>query len=140
MALADGAKAQDESTAIFRRAGLVGVPDDARIEQSRRLKRIFIEKIRADQPALRLAQFGMRRERVLHLGGTRLENIEQVPMAAFEVFEHVAQLLRGGIGIEPKYPANDMIGSNLIGWIEVSGFRCRFERSHDDPGRVRAQI
>jgi hypothetical protein len=61
-------------------------------------------------------------------------------MAAFEVFEHVAQLLRGRIGIEPEHPAYDMIGPNLIGWIEVSGFRCRFERSHDDPGRVRTQI
>ncbi len=140
MALSDGAKTQDKSTAVLWRAGLVGVPDNAGIEQCRRLKRIFIEKIRADQTALHLAQFGMRCERVLHFGGARFENIEQIPMATFEVFEHVAQLLRCGIGIEPEYPAYDMIGSNLIGWIEVSGFRCRFERSDDDPGRVRAQI
>src|SRR5258706_7461923 len=114
MAISDGSKTQDKSTAILWRAGLVGVPDDARIDQGGRLKRISIEKIRADQPTLRLAQFGMRGERVLHFGGARLENIEQVPMAAFEVFEHVAQLLRGRIGVEPEHPAHDMIGPNLI--------------------------
>ena len=51
MALADGAKAQDESAAAFRRAGLVGMPDDAGVEQGRSLKRIFVEKISPDQAA-----------------------------------------------------------------------------------------
>src|SRR5207248_8010624 len=128
MAFADGAKAQDKSTAIVRRAGLVGMPNDARIEQSRCLKGILIEKIRTDQAALRLAQFGMRRQRILHVCGAPLENIEQVSMAAFKVFEDVGQLLLGSTGIEPKNPANDMVGPNLGGWIEVPGFSRRFER------------
>jgi hypothetical protein len=38
MPLADGAQAQNKSTAIFRRASLVGVSDDARIEQGRCLE------------------------------------------------------------------------------------------------------
>jgi hypothetical protein len=61
-------------------------------------------------------------------------------VTAFEIVEHVAQLLGGHFGIEPKHPANDMVGSNLISWVEVSWFRCRFEGSDDDPCRVRAQI
>src|SRR6185437_3593771 len=32
MSFADGTKAQNKSTAAVRRAGLIGVPDDARIE------------------------------------------------------------------------------------------------------------
>ena len=140
MPFADGAKAQDKSAAIFRRAGLVGMPDDARIEQGRRFERILVEKIRADQAALRLVQFGMRLERLFHLGGARLEDVEQISVTAFEVFEHVAQLLRGSLGIEPKHPVDDMIGPGLVGRIEVSGLSRRLEGPDDDPGRIRAQI
>ena len=110
MPFADGAKAQDEPAAILRRAGLVGMPDDARIEQGRRLERILVQKIGADQPALRLVQYGMRLERLLHLGGARLEDVEQVPVAAFEVLQHFGQLPRGGFGLEPKNPVDDMVG------------------------------
>ena len=82
----------------------------------------------------------MRFERVFHIRGARLENIDQIPMAAFEIVEHVVQLLCGGFGIEPNYPANDMIGPNLIGGIEISWFSCGFEGSDDYPCRIRAQI
>ncbi len=99
-----------------------------------------LKKIRTDQAALRLVQFGMRLERLFHLRGARLEDIEQIPVTTFEIFEHLAQLLRGSFGIEPKNPVDDMIGPDLVGWIEVSGFSRRFEGSDDDPGRIRAQI
>ena len=61
-------------------------------------------------------------------------------MAAFEVFEHFGQLLRGSLGIEPKHPVDDMIGPGLVGRVEVSGFSRRLEGPDDDPGRIRAQI
>ena len=70
--------------------GLVGMPNDARIEQRRRFERVFVEEVGADQPALRLVQFRMRLERLFHFGGACLENIEQIPVAAFEVLEHLA--------------------------------------------------
>ena len=76
MPFADGAKAQDESAAMVRRAGLVGMPDDAGIEQGRGLERILVEKVRPDQAALRLAQLGVGFEGVLHLRGAGLENVE----------------------------------------------------------------
>src|SRR6266850_956881 len=98
MAFADGAKAQDESSAILRRAGLVGVPDDAWIEQSRRFKRILMKKIRTDQAALCFIQFSMRLERLFHLRGAGLEEIEQIPVTTLEIFEHIAQLPLGCFG------------------------------------------
>ena len=90
MSFADGAKAQDESAAMFRCAGLVGMPDDTWIEQGRRFERIFVEKISPDQSTLRLVQWSMRFERVLHLSGACFKNVEQVPVTACEVFEHLA--------------------------------------------------
>jgi hypothetical protein len=79
-------------------------------------------------------------ERLLHLCGARFENINQISMSAFEVFEHFAELLRGACGFEPKHPVDDMIGPPLIGWIEVAGLRRGFEGPDDDPGRVWPQI
>ena len=116
MPLADGAKAQDESTAILRRAGLVRVSDDARIEQGRRLEGVLVQKICTDQSALRPIQFSMRFERLFHLVGARLEDIEQISVTTFKILQHLDQLLRGGFGIKPKNSADDMVGSDLIGW------------------------
>ena len=59
-------------------------------------------------------------------------------MTSFEVCEHVAQLTTGRFDIEPKNPVDNMISPGLICWIEVAGFSRRFERSDDDPGRIRA--
>ena len=114
------------------------MPDDAWIEQSRRFKRILMKKIGADQAALRLIQFGMRLERLFHLRGARLEEIEQISVATFKIFEHIAELSRGRFGIKPKNPFDNMVGPDLVGWIEVAGFSRRFEGSDDDPGRIRA--
>jgi len=79
-------------------------------------------------------------QRLLHIRSARLENIEQIPVTTFEIIEHVCQLSRGSFGIESKNPVDNMIGPELIGWVEVSGFSRRFERPDDDPGRVRAQM
>ena len=79
-------------------------------------------------------------QRLFHLSGARLEDIEQVPVTTFEIFEHVRQLSRGSFGIEAKNSVDDMIGPDLIGWVEVTGLRCRLERPDDDPGRIRPQI
>src|SRR6266852_4214498 len=140
MPLSDSAKAQDESAAILRRAGLVWVSDNARIEQGGRLEGVLVEKIRPDQSALRLIQFSMRFERVFHLFGARLEDIEQISVTAIKIFEHIAQLMRGSFGIKSKNSADDMVGSDLVGGVEVPGFSRWLERSDDDSGGIRAQI
>ena len=99
-----------------------------------------MKKIGSDQAALRLVQYGMRLQRLFHLCGARLEDLEQVPVTAFEVLEHFGELPRGSPRLEPKNPADDMVGPGLIGRVEVSGLSRRSEGSDDDPGRIRAQM
>ncbi len=140
MAFADGAKTQDEPAAVFRCTRLVGMAHDAWIEQGRGFKGIFVEKIGPDQSTLRLAQWRMGVERILHVGGTRLENFKQVSVPALEILQHLAQLLRGRFGVEPKHPANDMVGTDLVGRVEVSGLSRWLEGPYDDPRRIRAKI
>ena len=79
-------------------------------------------------------------ERVLHLGGARLEDIEQVTVAAIEILEHLFQLLIGRLNVEPKNPFNDVVGANLVGWIEVSWLSRGLEGPDDDPCRIGAQV
>ena len=82
----------------------------------------------------------MRFQRAFHFCSARLEYVDQIPVTAFEIVEHIAQLLYGSFGIEPKDPVNDTISPNLIGGVKASWFRCRFEGPDDDPCRVRTQI
>jgi hypothetical protein len=60
-------------------------------------------------------------------------------VTTFEILEHLGQLPGGSLGLEPKNPVNDMIGPDLVSWIEVSGLSRRLERPDDDPGRIRAE-
>ena len=108
---ADGTKAQNESAPSIGCARLVGVPDDARIEQGRGFERVLVKKIRTDEVALRFRQYGMRLQCLFHLDSTRLEDLEKVPVTTFEVFEHVRQLLFSSVRLEPQNPADDMIGA-----------------------------
>ena len=61
-------------------------------------------------------------------------------MTAFEVLEHVAQLLCGCFCIEPKHSVDDVIGADLVREVEIARLSRRLERPDDDPGRIRAQI
>lgn len=140
MPLADGTEAQNEPTAICRCAGLVWVPHYARIEQSRRFERVFVKEVSADQTTLRLVEYGMRLQRLFHLCSARLEDLEQVAVATFEIFEHFGELARGNPVFELKDPADDMIGPGLVCRVEVSRLSRRFEGSDDDPGGIRTQM
>ena len=93
MPFADSAKAQDKSAAMLRCSGLIRMSNDARIEQRRRFERIFVEKIGSDQAALRLVEWSMRFESILHFGGALFKNLEEVSVTTFKVFENLAQLL-----------------------------------------------
>ena len=99
-----------------------------------------MQKIRTDQSTLRFAQCTKWLQHLFHFRGARLENIEQVSVTALKIVEHVLQLLCGGLGIEPKHTIGNMVRPGLIGRVEVAWLRRQFEGSHDDPGRIRAQI
>lgn len=79
-------------------------------------------------------------ESLLHLLGAGLENFEKISVTAFKIFKHVAQLLRRGFRVQPQYPADDMVRSNPVGWVQIAGFNRRLEGPDDDPRRIRAQI
>jgi hypothetical protein len=137
---ANGTKAQNEPTAILRRIGLVGMSDDTGVEQGRGFERVLVKEIGSDQTALRPVQYGMRLQRLFHLYGAGLKDFEQVSVTAFEVLEHFSQLSRGDSGLEPKNPADNVVGPGLVGGVEVSGFSRRLEGSDDDPGRIRPPV
>jgi hypothetical protein len=82
----------------------------------------------------------MRLQCLFHLYGARLEDFEQVSVTAFEVLEHFSQLSRGDSGLEPKNPANDVVGPGLVGRVEVPGLSRGLEGSDDDPGRIWTQM
>jgi hypothetical protein len=52
-----------------------------------------MKKICADQAALRLIERGMRRECFLHIRGTGLKDPKEVPVATFEILQHIGELL-----------------------------------------------
>ena len=140
MPFADRAKTEDEAAAAFRRAGLIGMRDDARIEQRRRFEGIFVQKIGADQLALDLGETRMRRKGVFHLVGARLEGRQQVAMAALEVLEHIGQLAGRHLGIERQHPLDDMVRAGLVGGVEVARLGRRLERAHDHPRGIGPQM
>src|SRR3979490_53544 len=96
MAFAYRTETENEAQSAFRRARLIGVRDDAGIEQSGGFVRIFAEKISADQLALELRKGAMPCEGFLHLIGARLEFFQQVAMSAKEIVEDVRELGSNG--------------------------------------------
>jgi hypothetical protein len=99
-----------------------------------------VKKIGTNQVALCFAQYGMRLQGTFHLKRARIEDLKQIPVAALEIVEHVLQLLIGSDLIEPQHSTDDMIGARLVGRVEITGLDRRFERPHDDPGRIGAQM
>ena len=140
MPFPDGAKTQDEATPAFRRTRLVRVRDDARIEQRRRLERIFMHKIGADQLALHLGKNNMSSKGVFHFLGTRLECLQQVAVATLKILKNIAELVGRRLGIERQDPLDDMVRPCLVQRVEVPRFGRWPERAHDHSRWIGVQI
>ena len=84
------------------------------LNKRRRLKGIFVQKIGADQLPLKLGEYGMRRQSVLHVIGARLECRQQVAMAPFEILEHIGQLAGRRLQIQSQNTIDDMIRPRLV--------------------------
>jgi hypothetical protein len=82
----------------------------------------------------------MRRQRLLHDIGARLERLEQVAMAALKIFQHVIELADNRLRVQREDAADDVVGAGLVGRVEIAGLCRRLEWPHDNPGRVRPQI
>ena len=81
----------------------------------------------------------MRLQRHFHFCCARPEDLKQISVTTFEIFEHLSQLPGGSLGLEPQNSVDDMIGPDFVSCIEVAGLSRRLERPHDDPGRIRAK-
>ena len=113
-----------------------GCDDDARIKQRRRLERIFVHEIGADQPPLQLGEIGMGGERFLHLVGTALEGREQIAMPAFEILQHLGELVRSSLGVERQNAIDDVVGAGLFFRTKIARLDRGLERAHDDAPRI----
>jgi len=82
----------------------------------------------------------VRRKRLFHFVGTEPERLEEIAVTPLEVLQNVRQLAGRGIGIKLQNALDDMVGSGLVGRVEIARLRCRLERADDDPRRIGAQI
>ncbi|BCH61272.1 hypothetical protein RvVAR0630_38960 [Agrobacterium vitis] len=73
MSFANRPQADDHPAASLRHAGLVGMRNDAWIEEGRGFERILVHEIRADQLSLLLAEAFMLGESILHRIGAQFE-------------------------------------------------------------------
>ena len=117
MPFPDRAKTEDEATSAFRRAGLIRMGDDARIEQCRRFEGILMQEIGSDQLTLRLGENRMRREGDFHFVGARLEGRQQVAMAALEILQHIGQVMGCHLGIRAPGPARRYGSRASCRWV-----------------------
>ena len=140
MAFADGAKAQDEPAPAVPHTRLVRVTNNARIEQGRRLERILMQEIGADQLTLSFGKHGMWIECSFHLSRTNTEQLQQIPMAPGKILEDVRQLLSHLGRHKPENTLDDVIGSRLVHRIEIAWLGRRLEGADDDACRVRPQM
>ena len=140
MAFADGTKAQDEAKAIWRCSRLIGMRHDTRVEKSRGLERIFVQKIGADELPLDLRERDMIGERIFHLCGASLEGLQQVAVTAEEVLQNVGQLTVRCLGVEPENPFDDMVGAGLVRRIEVARLGCGLEGPNNHARRIGPQM
>src|ERR1700730_9475803 len=120
MPFTGGTETENEAQATLRRLGLVGVRHDAGVKQGRGFERIFVEKVSADQLALGAGKGAMSRQRLFHVVGASLERLQQVAMAALEIFQNIGELAGNGFGIERENPVDDMICARLVGRVEIS--------------------
>ena len=99
-----------------------------------------MHKIGADQLTLDLCENGMSSKGVVHFAGTRLECLQQVAVAAFEILKNIGQLVGRHLGIERQDPVDDMVRPCLVDGVEVPRLGRWTERAHDYPRRIWAQV
>src|ERR1044072_3688610 len=93
--------------------------DDTGIEQGRRFEGILVQKIRTDELALLPGEPRMRRKRIFHLVGTRLERLAQLAVTLLKVLQDFCQLLLSRVRSEREDTVHDVVCPRLVRRIEV---------------------
>src|SRR5689334_19736644 len=95
MSLTNGTQAQHEAQPPHRGPSLIGVGNDAWVEQRRGFERVFVQEISADQLALAIGEREVCAERLLHFIRALLEFIEQITVPALEILQDLRKLVCG---------------------------------------------
>ena len=61
-----------------------------------------MQEVRTDQIPLCFGRNGMRRQCLFHLGSTHFEDLEEVPVTTFEIFQHSANCCSAVAGSSPR--------------------------------------
>lgn len=119
---------------------MIEMSDDAWIEQRCRFERILVHEIGAQQPTLLFCESRVGGDGFFHFIGASLECLEQIAMTSLKVLEDFGEFAGGCFGIKRQDAIDDVIGTRLVGGVEVPRFCRRLERSDDHSCRIRAQI
>ena len=116
MAFAHSAQTENEPAAAGRRAGLVGMGNDARIEQCRRFEGIFVQEIGADQPALQLGEIGCAAS-ASSISSARASNFaSRLRWRPWKFSRTSANWLAAVSASSASTAIDDMIGAGLVEW------------------------
>ena len=140
MPLADRAQAEDESARSRRNPGLIGMRHDTGIEQRSRLEGVFVQEIRADEPALFLCETRMSGEGPFHLIRARLEGREQIAVPPYKILQDLRKEAGNARRIQCHDAINDVVCARLVRRVEVARLGRWLEGSHNNPRRIRAQV
>jgi hypothetical protein len=140
MSFSKSAQTKHEAHRAFWGARLIGVKDDAWVEQRRGLEAVLLQKVGADELTLDGRKGRMHRQRGLHFFSTRLEGFEQVAVALVEIFQHIRKPRRRGIRIEGEHASNNILHTSEVGRVDVTRLDGRSERTYDNARSVWAQL
>ena len=98
-----------------------------------------MQKIGPNQLALYLGESAVSSKGVFHFVGARLEYLQQVAVATFEILKDVSQLAGRRLWIERQDAIDDMVRTRPVRGSEVARLGRWLEGTHHHPRRIRAQ-
>lgn len=140
MPLANRAQAEDEAARPRGSPSLIGMRHDTRIEQRSRLEGVFVQKVRANEPALLLRETRMSGKGPFHLIRARLEGREQIAVSPDKILQDVRKEAGNARRIQCHDAIHDVVRTRLVRRIEIARLGRWLEWSHNDARRIWAQV
>ena len=135
MPLSDTAQTQYNPDSIFWRATLLGVRDNARVQQCRRFERVLVQEKGTYETALGDTEDSVWLQRGLHVGGAYIEQVNEMIVAAGEALENAFQLRGGRLRRQRHHPIHDLVDPGLVDRVAVAQFRPLAGTGAAEPGR-----
>ena len=138
MPLANRAQAENESARPRGSPSLIGMRHDTRIEQRSRLEGVFVQKVRANEPALLLCETRMSGKGPFHLVRARLEGLQQIAVSSDKVLQDLCKKAGNARRIQCHDAIHDVVRTRLVRRIEIARLGRRLEWPHNNARRIRA--